>query len=111
MPCDSLREAIVLGERIAAEDNLFTYDLACGLALYGEVVGRDRSVPDKDSNKNSQHYSDKAMEVLQQAVDRGWREADWTERDPELRSLRSRADFQALIKTLRQKPASAPAGR
>ena len=59
---DSLRQAIVLGERIAAEDNLFTYDLACGLALYGEFVGRDRSAPDKDSNNNSQHYSDKAMD-------------------------------------------------
>ena len=107
----SLREAIALGERIAAEDNLFTYDLACGLALYGEVVGRDQSAPDKDSKKNSQHYSDKAMEVLRQAVDRGWREAEWTERDPELRSLRSRADFQALLKTLRQKPKPAPTGQ
>ena len=60
----SLHEAIVLGERIAAEDNLFTYDLACGLALYGEVAGRDQSGPDKDSNKNSLHYSDKAMAVF-----------------------------------------------
>ena len=33
------------------------------------------------------------------------------ERDPELRSLRSRADFQALLKTLRQKPGSSPSGR
>ncbi len=107
----SLHEAIVLGERIAPEDNLFTYDLACGLALYGEFVGRDRSGPARDSNSNSQHYSDKAMTVLQQAVDRGWRQADWTERDPELRSLRSRVDFQALIKSLRQKPTSAPADR
>ena len=106
----SLRQAIVLGERIAAEDSLFTYDLACGLALYGEIVGRDRSAPEKESNKNSQHYSDKAMAVLRQAVDRGWREADWTERDPELRSLRSRADFQALIKTLRQTSRPSPAG-
>ena len=75
------------------------------------VVGRDQSAPEKDSNKNSQHYSDKAMTVLQQAVDRGWREADWIERDPELRSLHSRADFQALIKTLRQKPKSSPTGQ
>ena len=107
----SLHEAIVLGERIAAEDNLFTYDLACGLALYGEVAGRDQSGPEKDSNNNSQHYSDKAIKVLQQAVNRGWRQADWIERDPELRSLRSRADFQALLKTLRQKPRSSPTGR
>ena len=80
----SLHEAIALGERIAAEDNLFTYDLACGLALYSEFAGQDRSGPEKESNKNSQHYSDKAMVVLQQAVDRGWRQADWMERDPEL---------------------------
>jgi tetratricopeptide (TPR) repeat protein len=106
----SLREAIVLGERIAADDNLFTYDLACGLALYGEVVSQDRSALDKDSNKNSQHYSDRAMEVLRQAVDRGWREAEWTERDPELRSLRARADFQALLKTMRQTSKPSPAG-
>ena len=102
---DSLRQAIAIGERIAAEDNLFTYDLACGLALYGEVVGRDPARPGSGLEREFiAHYSDKAMTVLQQAVDRGWREADWIERDPELRSLHSRADFQALIKTLRQKP-------
>jgi serine/threonine protein kinase len=107
----SLREAIALGERIAAEDNLFTYDLACGLALYGEFSVRGRSGPEQDSNNDSRYYSDKAMTVLQQAVDRGWRQADWIERDPELRSLRSRADFQAMLKTLRQKPRSSPSGR
>jgi tetratricopeptide (TPR) repeat protein len=107
----SLRAAIVLGERIAAEDNLFTYDLACGLALYGEIAGSEQAAPDKEMKKNSQYYSDKAMTVLQQAVDRGWRQAEWIEHDPELRSLRSRADFQALIRSLRQKPKSAPADR
>jgi predicted RNA-binding protein YlqC (UPF0109 family) len=97
----SLREAIKIGERITPEDNLFTYDLACGLAVYGEVAGQDRSIPAQDSNKNSRDNADKAMVVLRQAVERGWRNADWTERDPELTSLRGRADFQALLKTLR----------
>ena len=83
---DSFREAIVLGERIAAEDNLFTYDLACVLALYAEVSGRFPPAPGNDSNKISQQYSARAMEVLRQAVERGWRDADWTERDPELGS-------------------------
>ncbi len=105
----SLRQAIGIGERIAAEDSLFTYDLACALALFGEFAGQDRSGTGKESNKSSAHYFDKAMEVLRQAVDRGWREADWTERDPELGSLRPRADFQALLKLMRQtsKPTSA----
>ena len=106
----SLRQAIVLGERIAAEDSLFTYDLACGLALYGEIASKNRSAPDRDSNNNPEHYSNKAMEVLRRAVDRGWMEADWTERDPELSSLRSRADFQALLKTMRQTSRASPAG-
>ncbi len=108
---DSFRQAIAIGERIAGEDILFTYDLACGLALYSEFVGRDQSAAEKDPNKNSQYYSDKAMAVLLQAVGRGWREADWTERDPELGSLRARPDFQELIKTLRRKPGSASTGR
>ncbi len=95
---------------LPARTCLFTYDLACGLALYSEFVGRDQSAPEMDPNKNSQHYSDKAMAVLRQAVDRGWKEADWTERDPELGSLRARPDFQELIKTLRRKPGSAPDG-
>ena len=35
---DSLRQAIAIGERITG----FDYDLACGLALYSEVVGMFR---------------------------------------------------------------------
>ncbi len=106
----SLRQAIVLGERIAAEDSLFNYDLACGLALYGEIAGKNRSAPGRGSNNNPEYHSNKAMEVLRRAVACGWMEADWTERDLELSSLRSRADFQALLKTMRQTSRASPAG-
>jgi hypothetical protein len=98
----------------APNDHLNTvsfYDLACGLALYGEIAGQNRSVADKESNKNPLNYSDKAMEVLRQAVDRGWKEADWTERDPELASLRPRADFQALLKRMRLTSKPPPSGQ
>ena len=104
---DSLRQAIAIGERITG----FDYDLACGLALYSEVVGHVPSVPGGGSDDSSKRHSDKAMQFLQQAVDRGYREVDWIERDPELRSLHSRADFQALIKTLRQEPKSSSTGK
>ncbi len=60
------------------EDNLFTYQLACVLALYGDVVGRAATAAGKASNDESRRYSDRAMEVLRQAVDRGYREADLT---------------------------------
>ena len=108
---DSFRQAIAIGERIADEDILFTYDLACSLALYSEYVGRDQSAPEKNTNRKSQHSPDRAMAVLLQAVDRGWREADWTERNPELGSLPTSPDFQELIKTLQRKPGPDPTGR
>jgi hypothetical protein len=50
------------------------------------------------------------MKSLQQAVDRGYRDVDWIERDSDLLSLHSRADFQALLKTLRQASRPSPAG-
>jgi tetratricopeptide (TPR) repeat protein len=106
---DSLRHAIALSEQIADQDNLFAYDLACGLALYGEVAGRIQPAPGKDPSVESERYADRAMQVLQRAADRGYNTADWMERDPELRLLRSRADFQDLIKRLRLKSTSSPA--
>jgi tetratricopeptide (TPR) repeat protein len=99
---DSLRQSIAISERIAAEAGAFTYDLACGFALFSEVIGRVSSTT-AGSKDSSQRFADRAMQTLKQAVDRGYREVDWIERDPELRSLRSRADFQSLLKTLRQK--------
>jgi eukaryotic-like serine/threonine-protein kinase len=104
---ESLRRSIDIGETITGQD----YDLACGLALYSEVAGQVPRVPGSESNDSSKRFSDKAMRVLQKAVDGGYREVDWIERDPELLSLHSRADFKALIKTLRQKPRTSPAGQ
>ncbi len=97
----SIRQSIAIGERIAGGDNLFNYDLACGLAVYGEIAGRVKPAPGAASKESSREYADRAMAVLRQAVDRGYRQVDWIERDPELRSLHSRPDFQALLESLR----------
>ena len=51
------------------------------------------------------------MEVLQKAVDRGYRQAAFIEQDADFRPLHSRADFRALIETLRRKTESIPPGR
>jgi hypothetical protein len=105
---DSLRRAIAIGERVAGADS--EYDLACGLSLYSEVVGRVPPATGEDSSDSSRRYADRAMQVLQRAVDRGYREGDWIGRDPELRALHSRPDFQALLKSLRE-PGATPSGR
>ncbi len=110
---DSLRQAIAIGERIASEDMLFTYDLACGLALYSEFVGRDQSTPAKDPNKNCQHNTPtRRWRFFYKPVDR---EPERGRLDgaaiPNLLAPRARPDFQELIKTLRRKIGSAPTGR
>jgi hypothetical protein len=58
------------------------YDLSCVLALQGR--------------------SDDAMTALQAAYRAGWWNALLTERDPDLKALRERDDFKALIATMRQ---------
>ena len=106
----SLRDAIVLSERIAQQDNLYTYDLACGLAVYSEVLNHADPPLAREPNDTPQHYADRAIEILRIAADRGWRDAGWTERDAELRSLRPRPDFQAVLETMRQTSRPSPAG-
>jgi tetratricopeptide (TPR) repeat protein len=107
---ETLREAIAIGDRIAGENHMFAYDLACGLALLTEVTGNLPTDPGNRPQDLSREYSDRAMTVLRQAVDHGYREVDWLERDPDLRSLRSRSDFQALLKTMRQTSKPSPSG-
>ncbi|MBU0607353.1 MAG: hypothetical protein KKI08_05675 [Armatimonadetes bacterium] len=58
------------------------YDLSCVLALQGK--------------------SDDAMATLTEAYRAGWWNALLTERDPDLKSLREREDFKALIAEMRR---------
>src|SRR5262249_33152404 len=83
---ESLGQSIAIGERISGDNHMFAYDLACGFALAGEVAANLPADLGKHAQNSAQTYSDRAMAVLQQAVDRGYREADWIERDPDLRS-------------------------
>ena len=46
---------------------------------------------------------DEAMGALQAAVAAGWNKADLMARDPDLASLRGRADFQRLLQLLQDR--------
>lgn len=48
--------------------------------------------------------TDAALDQLEQAVNSGWRDADWLERDPELASLRGHERFHELVGKIRTLP-------
>jgi hypothetical protein len=82
-----LRSALDMARTLAdrhADDPTLTYDLACLHALAG--------------------HPDEAVAALRLAVRGGWTNAAHTERDPDLTSLRDRADFRAIVTAMRAVP-------
>ena len=62
------------------------YNFAC---IYAVASGQ---VPAK-----KQEYADRAMELLQKAVESGWKDADHVAKDGDLDVLRDREDFKKLL--------------
>jgi eukaryotic-like serine/threonine-protein kinase len=73
------------------------YDLACGLALCIPEAPKDGSVPTPEQRAERQRYADRAMDALRRAVAAGFRDASHMIKDPDLRPLRDREDFRALV--------------
>ena len=48
-------------------------------------------------------YAERAMELLRQAVAKGWRHPRVIKEDPDLEPLRARQDFQKLLAELEEK--------
>ena len=105
---DSLKRAAAIGEGIARKDSLAAYDLACTLALCGEMAAALPASDDDGGPESAGRYAERAVAVLRQAIAAGWKDVDWMERDPELRSLRDRDDFREVIRSLRQSTAPSP---
>jgi serine/threonine-protein kinase len=71
-------------------------DVAADLLLCAPLAGNDRT-RQADAEREAQRYQDEAMEILQQAVARGYRDQRRLANDPAFASLRGRADFQKLL--------------
>ena len=100
---DLTRKALVLFERIDKEGLASPYDLACLRSLSSDLVrstGKDSSATERSRN-----LADQAMKSLRQAVDGGYRDLAWIDIDPDLKPLRSRDDFKALIAEIKAKSA------
>jgi serine/threonine protein kinase len=94
--------AAALGERPGLWDDgpEALYELARAWALCVPEADRDRdgSTPGRRAERTA--YGDRAMDALRRAVATGYRDASRMIRDADLRPLRSRDDFRALVNDL-----------
>ncbi len=88
---ESLRRAVAIGDGIAAKDSLATYDLACTLALCGELGAALPSGTDDGGLESARRYAERAIAVLRQAIAAGWKDVDWMERSRPRVPLAARA--------------------
>ena len=105
---ESLALAVQIGERIAGSDSLHLYDVACTLAICNEVASGLPPDTAGGGPGKARQYAERSIGELRRAIAAGWKNVDWMERDPDLRSLHDRDDFREVIRSLRQAIASGP---
>jgi tetratricopeptide (TPR) repeat protein len=79
---------------------LMVYDAACIFSLASGSV--------KDDDKLEERYATRAIELSQQAVQKGYQDVAHMKKDTDLDPLRQREDFQKLIRDLEAKKPASP---
>jgi tetratricopeptide (TPR) repeat protein len=99
-PAEALQEwqaAVGLIESFREPMHYDLYNLACAYALSSTVIEKVRARSQAGNPPAAQELRDKAMEALRKAVAAGWSDVRSMEHD-DLKPLRSREDFRALIR-------------
>ena len=81
------------------------YNVACELALSVPAPEANRAgerPADPAAEAGRRKLADQAMEMLGRAVLIGFNDARWMKRDPDLEVLRTRDDFRAMVRSLRE---------
>jgi serine/threonine protein kinase/tetratricopeptide (TPR) repeat protein len=76
------------------------YDLACVCSLASAAVTPAASNGKAESEKLKEQYAARALELLRQAVPRGWMEVAHMKKDTDLTPLRQREEFKKLMAEL-----------
>jgi serine/threonine-protein kinase len=76
------------------------YNAACVYSLASAAAHKDNNLPAAEQQKLGQRYADRAMELLRQAVAKGYKDAAHMQKDPDLAALRQRDDFKKLVADL-----------
>jgi eukaryotic-like serine/threonine-protein kinase len=105
----SFQHAVDLFESLHELDPHDSYNLACNVALCIPLIGVKKGLQgasqelSKGDRLRRQLYGDRAIEALRQAADARSLDTQTFQDDHDLDSLRSRADFQSLLKELEEK--------
>jgi serine/threonine-protein kinase len=79
------------------------YNAACYLARCGPLAEKDDKLPEAKRKELAQSYGDRALALLRQAVQNGYKDITHLKEDKDLDSLRRREDFQRLLGELEAK--------
>jgi hypothetical protein len=72
------------------------YNLACVCALASAAV-KDAKNLGADAPRLAEEYAVRALELLRQAVAKGYKDFDHLKKDDDLKPLREREDFKKLV--------------
>jgi serine/threonine protein kinase/tetratricopeptide (TPR) repeat protein len=79
------------------------YDAACYLSRCVPIVAKHDKLDDKQRQEAAQFYSDAAMQMLRDAVSKGFKDMALMKKDTDLDPLREREDFKKLVAELEGK--------
>ena len=79
------------------------YDAACFLSLCVPIVARHDKLNAPQRGEAAKLYADAAMELLRDAVGKGYKDVAHTKKDTDLDPLRQRDDFRTLVAELEGK--------
>jgi tetratricopeptide (TPR) repeat protein len=82
-------------------------DVACCFAICSDVVAASKPAGEltPEQSRLREHYAGQALEALQAAVARGYRDVVNLETEPDLDAVRERPNFKALLDALNHPPA------
>jgi hypothetical protein len=61
---------------------------------------KDSQIPQVERKETVERYSNEAIELLREAVRRGFTDASWLQKDPDIAFVRDRADFKEIVTKL-----------
>jgi hypothetical protein len=79
-------------------DGVDLAELAAAYALLAASVAKDDKLPATERTERVERHASRAIELLRQAKAKGHRSIVPLDRDADFASLRSRSDFQALVR-------------
>src|SRR5262249_42234044 len=89
--------------RFAHEPANDAYNAACFLCHCVTLAGKDARLAEARRKELTKDYADRALALLRQAVERGYKDAAHLRKDTDLQPLRAREDFKKLLADLEGK--------